>query len=426
MMKKKLLTAVPALVLLLIAAVVAFKYIKPPPNKIIISTSTDEGDYQTYAKLYQEIIKEDGVSLEIRPSEGSLENLHRLDDPNSDVDAGFMQDGLGSTDSSPDLVSLGSLYYEPVWIFYRNGIKNLTRFSQLIGKKIAIGHSSGGTAVLTKRLLKASDITEKNAHFVEIGWQDALDALNKGSVDVAFFIATPDDVLIQKMMAEPNLHLMDVDQAEAITRKIPFLHHLVLPHGTMNLSKNIPPQDINLISPTATLVVRDTLSPALTILLLKAASQVHGEPGIFEKKNEFPIDKDYEFPLSEEATRFYKTGIPFWHRYLPFWIATLIERFIILILPLLILIFPFVKMVPKVIDNRIRSKIYKQYGELKYLETQMQSHLDEKSHDGFLAKLDKIEENVNLLKVPIEFSEHIYVLREHIDFVRERLKRKQS
>ena len=421
MKNKKLLALIPSLFLLVVAIIVAFKYIKPPGSQIVISTSTDEGDYQTYAKLYQDIIKDEGVNLIIRPSAGAVENLHRLEDPHSDVDAGFLQDGLAATsENGPDLVSLGSLYYEPVWVFYGQGVKELTRFSQLMGKKIAIGHPNSGTAILTKRLLKGSEIDEKNAKFFELGWQDALDALNQGKVDAAFFIATPEDALIQKMMLEKNIHLMNVDQAEAITRKISFLHHLVLPHGAINLSKNIPAQDVNLVSPTATLVVRDSLNPALVNLLLKAASQVHGEPGIFEKKNEFPIDKDDEFALSDEAKRFYKSGAPFWQRFLPFWIAVLIERFLIVMLPLIAVVYPMVKMIPKLLDRRVRNKIHKQYGELQFLETMIKSHSNQKDLSSFLPKLDRIEDQVNQLNLPIEYSEHIYVLREHIDFVRKR------
>ncbi|CAM6005655.1 unnamed protein product [Sphagnum balticum] len=137
---------------------------------------------------------------------------------------------------------------------------------------------------------------------------------------------------------------MSVDQAEAAIRQFPYLHHLVLPHGVIDLKANIPDHDVDMVSPTATLLVRDDLHPALVYLLLKAASQIHSDPGIFEKKNEFPIDKDYVFPLSDEAKNYYKSGAPFWQRYLPFWLAILVDRFILIIIPLLALIIPIVKL----------------------------------------------------------------------------------
>jgi TRAP transporter TAXI family solute receptor len=425
-LKDILFAIAPSAALITIFLVLAYKYVDPaPPRRIVITTGDDEGEYRGFATLYKDIIKEDGVDLEIRPSSGAVENLKRLQDPKSDVDVGFVQDGLGSSDDAPDLSSLGSLYYEPIWVFYR-GPQKLTRLSQLLGKRIGIGQHGGGTTALTSKLLKAAGVDQENSKFVQTGWEDAELALRKGQVDAAFFLATPNDPLIKKMFINPGFRLMSMDQSEAIIRQFPYLHHLVLPHGAIDLKSNLPEQDTDLISPTATLIVKDSLHPALIYLLLKAASQVHGEPGIFEKKDEFPIDKDYVFPLADEAKSFYKTGSPFWQRYLPFWLATLVERFILVMLPLIALLVPLVRLVPKIVDWRLKSRFYKSYGELKYLETQMRHPQNSNPSErdlGFLTQLDKIEERVNSMKVPLDFSDHVYVLREHIDFVRERLKR---
>lgn len=413
----------PSFLVLVIILVVAYKFVDPaPPNHIVISTGADEGDYLSYAKLYKDIIKDDGVTLEIRPSKGAADNLRKLQDPNSDVDVGFVQDGLGSADAAPDLVSLGSLYYEPIWVFYR--AKNqVTRFSELEGKRIAVGESGSGTETLVLRLLKESGVDLKNSTLLHTSWQASEDALVKGEADAAFFIATPDDPLIEKLVENKAIRLMSLDQAEAISRQIPFLHHLVLPHGAIDLKRNLPEHDVDLVSPTATLVARDSLHPALINLLLKAASQVHGEPGILEKMNEFPIDKDYAFPLSDEAKRYYKSGTRFWQRYLPFWLAALVERFILVVLPASALIYPLIKLVPRILDWRLRSRFYQRYGELKFLETQIKGERTPDKYAQHLIELDAIEDRVNHMKTPLDFSDHIYGLREHIDFVRARLKR---
>ena len=421
-MNQPLKVILPALILILIAGFFGYKYINPaPPNHLVISTGDHEGDYESYAKLYKDILKEDGITLEIRPSTGAMENYQRLKDEKSDVDVGFIQDGLGSTDEAPDLSSLGSLYYEPIWIFYRAQLKAVSRFSQLTGKRIAVGQEGGGTQSLALHLLKASGVDAKNSKFTSVSWLDAYEALKKGAVDAAFFIATPDEPLIKQMIADKTLKLMSVDQAEAITRQIPYLHHLVLPHGAIDLNQNLPAQDVDLVSPTATLLVRDSLHPALAYLLLKAASQVHGEPGIFEKKNEFPVDKDYQFPLSDEAKAFYKSGAPFWQRYLPFWLATLIERFIVFIIPMLVFVIPILKLFPRFTAWRIKSKIYRRYGELKFLETQVGQDTGHKKDAKYLEELDRIEGRVHAMKVPKEYQEQLYGLRGHIDFVRSRL-----
>ncbi len=423
-LKDILLAVGPSTVMIVIAFAVAYKYVDPaPPNHFVITTGSDEGDYQTFAKLYKDILKDDHVTLEIRPSSGALENLERLKDPKSGVDVGFVQDGLGSADAAPELASLGSLYYEPIWVFYR-GHTEVNRFSQLLGKKVAVGKTGGGTRALALQLLKASGVDETNTQIISLAWTEAAEALRSRKVDAVIFLATPDEPLIKELVADSAIRLMNVDQAEAITRKIPFLHHLVLPHGAIDLKRNLPAQDVHMVSPTATLLVRDTLHPALAYLLLKAASQVHDDPGIFEKRDEFPIGKDYVFPLSDEAQHFYKSGAPFWQRYLPFWLASLADRFILLVIPLLAVCVPIVKLIPRYFAWRIRSRIYQRYGELKFLETQIEADLKSEKQAHYLDQLDHIEERVNRMKVPLDFSEHLYGLREHIDFVRARLQRK--
>ena len=426
-MKNRLWLMIPALSLACLGVFLAYKYVNPaPPNHLVIITGEGEGDYQSYAKLYKDILKEDGVTLEIRPSSGAMENYQKLKDEKSDVDVGFVQDGLGDSEEAPDLSSLGSLYYEPVWVFYRSSLKEITRFSQLIGKRIAVGNEGGGTHALSEKLLRSSGVTPKNAQYRMLSWQAAADALHSSSAgtaaDAAFFLATPDEPLIKQMLADKSLRLMSVDQAEAITRQIPFLHHLILPHGAIDLTHNLPPEDVHLVSPTATLLVRDSLHPALAYLLLKAASQVHGEPGIFERKNEFPIDKDDQFPLSDQARAYYKTGAPFWQRYLPFWLATLVERFIVFIIPALVFVLPVLRLFPRFASWRIKSKIYRHYGELKFLETQVQLDKTHQKDSKYLEELDQIEARVNAMKVPLEYQEHLYGLRGHIEFVRARFK----
>jgi TRAP transporter TAXI family solute receptor len=418
--KDFLVSVLPITVVILMLITLGYKHLDPaPPNHFVMATGEDEGDYQLYAQQYKEILKKDGVDLQIKSSHGPLENLKFLQDESSGVDAGFAQDGIGSNEDEPDLVSLGSLYYEPIWIFYR-GNAPITKFSQLRGKKIGVGREGRGTHILAFRLLKESGILSSNSEFVMSGGAEAAKSLVAGELDAAFFILAPEDPLVQELAKNEQIHLMSLDQAEAISRQMPFLHHLVLPHGVFDLQKNIPDHDIDLVSPTATLLVRDDLHPALVYLLLKAAVKVHSVSGIFEKKNEFPMNKDDQFPLSEDALQFYKSGGPFWQRYLPFWLAAWIDRFILIVIPFLAIAIPLMKMVPQVYKWRIRKRIYQRYGELKYLETQLENKMQ--NPQEVLEKLDAIEARVNKIKVPLEFTEHIYSLRGHIHFVRERLK----
>jgi TRAP transporter TAXI family solute receptor len=401
---------------------IAYKYVNPaPPNRIVLMAGDGEGDYLRYAKTYQELIKEEGVHVDIRKSSGTVENLSVLQDPTSDADVGFVIDGLASSEKDPDLVSLGSLYYEPIWIFYR-GPHEITRLSQLQGLKLAVGEHGSGTEALASRLLDASGVTSKN-NFQYLDWEKAASAIRAGSIDAGFFVATPEDPQIEELISDPKIRLVSLDQAEALTRHLPFLHRVLLPHGAINLKENLPLKDVDMLAATTTLVAKEDLHPALMYLLLKAATQIHNEPGIFETKGEFPTDKDYELPLADAAKQFYKTGTPFWQRHLPFWLATLVDRFILVFLPLLALIYPMVKAIPRFFQWRTKNKIYKRYGELKYLETQILNEVNHEQYEAHLKKLDDIEETVNAMKLPLDFSEHVYVLREHIDLVRRSLHR---
>jgi uncharacterized protein len=335
---------------------------------------------------------------------------------------GFVQDGLGNPAKAPDVSSIGSLYYEPIWFFYR-GKGEITKLSQLIGKRIAIGQKGGSTHTMALKLLKASGLDEKNTKFIEEGQANGAEALRGGRADVAIFIAPPDDGLITGLIKDKAIKLLSLDQAEAMARQFPYLHHLVLPHGAIDLKENLPPRDTDLVAPTATLLVKDSLHPALVYLLLRAASQVHSDPGLLEKKDEFPYDKDYTFPLSEEAKSFYKSGIPFWQKHLPFWLATLVNRFILVVIPLLALFIPTVRMVPKILNWRMRGRFYRQYGELKFLEGQIAPGAAREKYREYVTRLDHIEDQVSRMKWPLDFSDHVYHLREHIHYVRKRLQK---
>ena len=421
--KDILLATSPVFLLVLAALVAVFVYVDPaPPTHLTIATGDRNSDYQAYAEQYREFLKEEGVTLEIRPTSGPAENLRLLEMKKGGVDVGFVPDGAGSSETSPDLLSLGSLFYEPLWVFSRRGFE-LARYSQLEGKRIAVGPGGGGTRLLAERLLALSGVTDRNATFSSLPEEAAADALGKGTVDAAFFMTTPSSPLVKRLVDDPALRLMSVDQAEGTTRRIRHLHHLTLPHGTLDLRNDRPERNVELLAPTATLLVRDDLHPALVFLLLKAATFVHSNSGILEKENEFPSDKDDEFPLSSDAKAFYKSGGPFWQRFLPFWIAAWVDRFILLAIPILAIAIPLMRLIPRLYNWRVRSRIFQRYGELKTLESKITAGAPASEYEAFLRQLDEIEERVNAMKVPLDFSDLLYVLREHVDFVRGRLRR---
>ena len=418
-----LYAAVPVALLITVALFIVTYYSNAaPPDHLVISTGDDQSDLAEYAKDYQDILKEQGVKLEIRSSDGPLENLRRLEDEKAGVDAAFVQDGLGSPKAQPDIVSLGSLHYEPIWIYYR-GKTALTHFSQLEGKKIAVGRVGHGTEVIVRRLLKMSGVNLSKTTLVNIDSVQSAAALKKGEVDVAFFMLPTESPILDELALDEDVRLMDVEQAEAISRRDAAFHHLVVPRGAIDLEADEPDRDTDIVASTATLLVRDDLHPALAYLLLKAASEIHSGPGIFEKRGEFPQNKDDVFPISDDAIQFYKSGGPFWQRYLPYWLAAWLDRFALLVIPFLAFAIPLVRTVPKIYHWRLRRRIYQRYGELKFLETQIKPVQTRSEFEKFMEQLGHMEDRVNRMKMPKNFAEYIYSLKGHIQFVRDRLEK---
>lgn len=403
------------------AAALMLRYMQPaPPNRITISTGGDTGAYFAFGKRYGQILEKAGVRLDVRTSAGSLENLARLKDANSGIDAAFLQGGITSAKEAPELLSIGRLFHEPLWIFYR-GAETLDRLAQLTDKRLAVGPDGSGTRHLVVQLLAPSGVTHASATFLPLSGAAAIAALKEGGVDVVFLVAAVEAPQVQTLLRDPDVRIMSLLQAEAYTRLFPYLTRLVLPQGVVDLVKNVPPADVALLAPSAVLVVRQEMHPALTSLLAQAASEVHQAPSLFAKASEFPKTADPEFPVADSALRFYKNGAPFLQRYLPFWLANFVERMIVLGLPLATIAIPLFKVVPGLYKWRVRQRMLRWYAALKAVE----SRLDAQPSPGQIAQLtadvELIEDEVNDSPVPLGFSEQFYNLRSHIDLVRQRL-----
>ena len=409
----------PFTLLLLILLALAYYYIDPaPPHHIVIVAGREDSDYHEFAASYRDILAEDNIALEIRQSEGTLENLSLLKDDSSGVDIAFVLDGLHVGEEA-DVLSLGSISYEPLWIFYRDRMAH-NRLSDFAKKKIAIGKNGSGAQMLTLRLLGVSGISPENATFVSSTQAESIALFERGQVDALSLLGQPDSPEIKKLLNAPGVRAMDFDQAEAYTRRFPFLHSLLLPHGSIDLYRNIPSQDIHLLATTSTVAIRDSLHPAIVSLLMKAMNEVHSGPSLLHGEHAFPGDKDVDFDLSPDAQRYYKSGPPFLQRYLPFWLATLIDRIMLVAIPLMAILIPLSRTIPQVYRWRIKRRINCWYRELVQLEVALQSNRDYTEH---LRKLDWIDAQSSEVPVPLAFSDSAYVLKEHIELVRQKILR---
>ena len=302
----------------------------------------------------------------------------------------------------------------------------MTRLTELRGKRIAIGQEGSGVRQLAQQLLVANEIP-LDGKLVPVAGLNAAEELQQGRVDAAFIIAAESAPVVQVLLRSPGVKLMSFAQDRAYQRRFPFLTKLTFPQGVADLVRDFPPTDIKVLAPTANLIVRDDLHPALQTLLLQAASEVHGKSGFFQDAGEFPSYKDQMLPLSPEAARYFKSGAPFLQRYLPFWLAVLVDRLIVMLVPIFALLIPLLKVAPAIYNWRVRSKVFRCYGELKFLEDDLKNHFDPAKLDDYRDRLDALDEEASQLHVPLGFTDLTYTLREHVNLVRSILdKREQS
>lgn len=412
----------PAFVLI-VAFWFAARFIKPaPPDNFVMTTGADGGAYHLFAQRYRDILKRERITVSLKPSAGSIENFQRLQNANSGVEVGLIQAGIYPGAPPEGLRSLGAVYYEPLWVFYR-GKDEIDKLSQLAGKRVAIGAEGSGTRALALQLLKASGADTSSGDFLPLGGTDAVKALIEEAVDAALLVASPDAPIVRELARAKDVKLTNLVQAEAFTRRFPFLTALQLPRGVIDLAADLPARDITLLATSANLIVKKDFHPALGFLLLQAAAEVHGHAGVFQKTGEFPAARESEFLVADEAQRYYKSGTPFLQRYLPFWVANLIERLAVLLLPFVAVLLPLFKILPALIEWRNKSRLFRWYRELKSLESQVAADSDPAQLNGYLDRLDEIEEGVNHTRIASNYSDYVYNLRIHIDLVRNRLHR---
>lgn len=407
----------PLFALVLVGFVIAFQYIKPaPPDQVVIATGETGGAYYDFALRYQRMLKKEGIHLQVLPTRGSVENLRLLQQGKADM--ALVQGGVESAGERA-LEGLGSLYYEPLWLFHQADL-DLARLPSLKGLRVAVGQEGSGTWSLVKRLLKDNSLDTSDVALLNLSSNEAARQLQRGEIDAAFFVASAQAPLMAELLHDPGLRPASFQRAGAYARRYPFLTELVLPEGSEDLANNIPAQDIRLLATTSSLVVSEDLHPALISLMMQILEQVHDKGGWFEAGQAFPTPKYMTFPLSEQAERYYKHGAPFLQRYLPFWAASLLDRMKVLILPLLGLLLPMFKVLPPLYRWRMRSRIYRWYRELEEVDKFQGGH-SQIDVAALRERLDSLEREVREVKVPLSFSDQLYHLRLHIDFVRRKL-----
>jgi TRAP-type uncharacterized transport system substrate-binding protein len=396
-----------------------------PPASVTIATGNADGGYYAFAQQYARILARSGVRLEIRQTRGALENVSLLSSPSSGIDLALVQGGLTTSEATPGIVSLGRVFLEPLWIFHRLG-EPLATLHQLAGRRISVGPEGSGTRKLALTLLAASGVDARNAILSSLDGRHAADALERGEVDAVFLVMAPESTLVRRLFRAPSIRLMSLAQADAYARLHPYLKHIVLPRGALDLVTDVPAAPIDLVAPVAALAARRDLHPAIAGLMIDALRQVHGKPGLFHGLQEFPRPADPELAMAPDAERYYRAGPSFLKRFLPFWMAIFIERMLVVAIPVAGVALPLAKLVPLVWRWRIKRRLYAWYDRLKRLEALIDAEASRSSPVRLAAELDRIEAGVAALQVPLAFSQDYYDLRSAVSLVRQRLGERQA
>jgi TRAP-type uncharacterized transport system substrate-binding protein len=432
-LRELVISAGPFILLTLVLLWLAYLILDPtPPRTVVLATGTDQGAYAEFGKRYATELAKFGIKVELRNTAGAAENRRLLRDANSGVDIAFMQSGAGDAIHAVDedksgrpLFSLGNLFLEPVWIFYRTEAAQRTtsrptleRMEQIVPLSLNIGEPGSGAANLLNKLLNANKIDPAQMNVQRLPPTAAVVALLGGELDALTFVSAPESVFVRMLLQTPGIQLLEFPQAEAYARRFEFLTSVTMPRGTVDL-QDVPPHDVRLVAATASMVTTDEFHPALVQLFVQAAQRIHGDSSWFGPAGEFPNGSAREFPLAKEAARYYRDGPPFLQRYLPFWLANLIDRMWVVLASIIVILIPLSRIVPPLYEFRIRSRVFRWYRQLREIEDA--AALSPARHAQLLPQLDELEHRVEKVSVPLSYAEELYALRGHIDLVRKKL-----
>ncbi len=427
-------SAGPFVLLTIALLVLAYHVLDPmPPRRLRLATGPEQSAYEAIGARYRDRLARMGIAVELVPTAGSRDNFERLlaNDPDEGVDFGFVQGGTASPGQAraAGLVSIGSLFYEPVWVFYRDGApglgdRALDSLAGLAGWRIATGPEGTGVPVLFDSLLEANRIDLRSIERLPLEHTPAVVELLAGRLDAVVFASAPESPLVRMLLQTPGIRLLDFAQADAYERRFGFLTKVVLPRGVVDLGADLPPEDYRLVATTTTLVAREGTHPALVQLMVQAAAALHAEPGWFSRAGTFPSPGGMEIPLADEAARFYRDGRPFLQRYLPFWLANLVDRMWVVLAAIVAVLIPLSRLVPPLYQFRVRSRVFRWYGQLREIEEDVAA-LGPGRPPGEVARLverlDQLDARVERIAVPLSHAEELYALRSHIALVRRRL-----
>ncbi len=430
---RDLLVSIGPFALLTIALLgLAYWWLDPnPPKRVVLATGPAQSAYDEFGKRYADALRRYGITVELLPTEGSSENLEKL--RSGEADLGFVQGGSADIgyDDEESIVSLGSLFVEPLWLFYRedaaqrlNQTPTVASLPDLQNWRVNVGTAGSGVPRLFGTLLDVNRVERQQLQLSELAQTPATVAFLEGELDAVVFASAPESLMVQMLLQSPGIRLMDFAQSEAYSRRFGYLTPVVMPQGVVELSKNIPERDVRLVASTTSLLASAKTHPAILQLFAQTATNLHGGASWFNRAREYPSLEHSEVPLSPEAVRAIKNGPPFLQRYLPFWLANLIERMWLAMGLIIALALPLSRIIPPLYTFRIRSRVFRWYAELRDIEQRHETAAaDGVSEQQLLDELAEMEAKVEKVVMPLAFTDELYALRNNIALVRKKLQR---
>jgi TRAP transporter TAXI family solute receptor len=421
-------SAGPIIFLVIGLLIAAYWWLQPqPPKHVTLATGPTGSAYAQFGKHYAATLKASGIEVELKATSGSSENLQLLRSGGADV--GFVRGGSADpvADEEAGIKSLGSLFFEPLWLFYRADTAQkidrktgtLTSLTQLRGLRVNVDMPGSGLPEIMERLLKANRLGPDDVLLSNLEQAAAAEALQAGLLDAIVLSSAPQSPQVQRLLRAPDIKLMDFGQADAYSRRFPFLSAVTLPRGVVDLSKDLPPADVSLLAATTSLLSREETHPALRQLFAQAAQTVHSGAGWFNRARDFPNTRTSELPVSPEGDRAINGTPPIWQRYLPFWASNLVERMWLVLGGLLVLMLPLSRVIPPLYQFRVRRRVFRWYARLRDIEAKVDAKQGERN--ALLEDLDHLDRVVNKVAVPLSYAEELYALRNNIYAVRKRV-----
>ncbi|MDM0087334.1 MULTISPECIES: TAXI family TRAP transporter solute-binding subunit [unclassified Variovorax] len=426
-------SAGPVVFLVIALLVAAYWWLQPqPPQRVTLATGPAGSAYAEFGKRYAQALATSGIQVELRPSDGSSDNLQML--RNGDVDVAFVRGGSADVvaDEEAGLRSLGSLFYEPLWVFYRSDTARridrktgtLSSLAQLQGLRVNVDKLGSGVPEIMDKMFRANHLDPAQMQLSHLEQKSASEALQAGLLDVIVLASAPQSPQVQHLLRTPGIALLDFGQSDAYSRRFAFLSAVSLPRGVVDLAKDLPPADVSMLAATTSLLSREQTHPALQQLFAQSAQTLHGEAGWFNHARDFPNTRTSELPVSPEGDRAINGTPPFWQRYLPFWASNLVERMWLVLGGLVVLMLPLSRVVPPLYQFRVRSRVFRWYARLREVETRLEGGTD--AQDKLLKELDDLDRRVNKVAVPLSYADELYALRRNIATVRRRVEAMRS